>query len=390
MQNYTEIAANLSLQASLPLLLGNDKTALSNSSGSTFPTSNLQVGMFCYRTDQKKLYELTDLTPTWTLIIDISSGVAVCPQASTVLGWVPVQQGGGTGQGANKLYMGWDGVSKLLLQVDTTNYGSTWPISISGDAATLGGRAPGNASGGIPVSNGTANVNLNADMVDGFHAGNNAGQVPVSNGTVSTNLNADLLDGFHAASFVRTISGVAPDASGNVMMDLTTKADRDGSGNYTALGGSVTAYTAVIAGLTPKPGTCIVVNNGVGANTGAATLSVNGGGATAVQVWQAGALRGLNAGEFPAGVVALRYTGAAWVLLDDAIPVRYGNNGVVKSGDSLGLAGLHGGGYIDLAGTANGGIVGTGAQSARFVFDGFGRVTAAWTTNCNCNCNCCN
>ena len=58
------------------------------------------------------------------------------------LGFTPVQQGGGTGQATNKLYLGWSG-SNLRLQVDTTDFGSTWPINISGTAA-------GSASG-IPV-----------------------------------------------------------------------------------------------------------------------------------------------------------------------------------------------------------------------------------------------
>lgn len=52
----------------------------------------------------------------------------------TALGFTPVQQGGGTGQGANKVYIGWAS-SVLNLQVDATNFGSTWPIGISGTAA---------------------------------------------------------------------------------------------------------------------------------------------------------------------------------------------------------------------------------------------------------------
>ncbi len=38
------------------------------------------------------------------------------------------------------------------------------------DAGTLKGLSPGNASGNIPVSNGTVNINLNADKVDGLDA----------------------------------------------------------------------------------------------------------------------------------------------------------------------------------------------------------------------------
>tara|TARA_R110000868_G_C10960758_1_gene768472 strand:+ start:3550 stop:6012 length:2463 start_codon:yes stop_codon:yes gene_type:complete len=51
------------------------------------------------------------------------------------LGYTPVRQGGGTGQGSNTVYIGWLG-STLGVQIDATNYGATWPISINGNAAT--------------------------------------------------------------------------------------------------------------------------------------------------------------------------------------------------------------------------------------------------------------
>ena len=63
-------------------------------------------------------------------ITGITSG-----NVTTALGYTPVQQGGGTGQSTNKLYVGWSG-SNLLLQVDNNNFGNTWPISVSGNAAT--------------------------------------------------------------------------------------------------------------------------------------------------------------------------------------------------------------------------------------------------------------
>lgn len=49
-------------------------------------------------------------------------------QVSIPLGFTPVQQGGGTGQLSNKVYIGYDGTSNLNLQIDTANYASTWPI----------------------------------------------------------------------------------------------------------------------------------------------------------------------------------------------------------------------------------------------------------------------
>ena len=74
----------------------------------------------------------------------------------------------------------------------------------------------GNASGQIPVANGTVNVNLNADLHDGYHAGNASGQIPVANGTVNVNLNADLLDGYSAGN----ASGNIPVANGTLNANL--------------------------------------------------------------------------------------------------------------------------------------------------------------------------
>jgi hypothetical protein len=63
----------------------------------------------------------------------------------------------------------------------------------------------GCASGEIAKYNGSAwvcsadNGSANADTLDGYHAGNSSGEVPVSNGSVNTNLNADLVDGKHVS-----------------------------------------------------------------------------------------------------------------------------------------------------------------------------------------------
>ncbi|SUE95810.1 tail fiber protein H [Ectopseudomonas mendocina] len=51
------------------------------------------------------------------------------------LGFAPIQQGTGAGQGNNAVKMGWS-ASGLLLQVDSTDFANVWPISISKNAAT--------------------------------------------------------------------------------------------------------------------------------------------------------------------------------------------------------------------------------------------------------------
>ena len=68
MQSYQDIPDTTTLTASRSLLLNNILTALSQSSGTVFPTTNLVLGMPCYRSDLNKTYVLTNLTgPVWTL-----------------------------------------------------------------------------------------------------------------------------------------------------------------------------------------------------------------------------------------------------------------------------------------------------------------------------------
>lgn len=257
MQSYTEIQSSQSLQSSLSMLLNNDKTALSCSSGTAFPTANLQVGMLCYRTDQTKLYILTALTPTWKLLLDFSGadGAAQEGLASFFIRASGGSEGGelrlekpatGTTLSGNVVvdiaqdrirFFDSAGTNKGFYLDFTTGAATAmskiWHSENDGagsglDADTLDGMQSGNASGNIPISNGTLNTNLNADMVDGKHVGNATGQVPLSNTAVNTDLNADMLDGFHASSFVRTIQGVAPDASGNVSVDLASRVAKAG------------------------------------------------------------------------------------------------------------------------------------------------------------------
>jgi microcystin-dependent protein len=84
MQSYTEILDTTTITDSRSLLLNNDKTAMSCSSGTQFPTEDLQIGMLCYRTDSSKLYQLktTDPTATWVILMDLSLGwVEAVPKA---------------------------------------------------------------------------------------------------------------------------------------------------------------------------------------------------------------------------------------------------------------------------------------------------------------------
>jgi len=87
MQNYTEIPSSTTLSDSLSQILNNDKTALSLSSGTSFPTVNLQQGMPCFRTDEQKLYILTMVSPAaWKMVIDLSATVGKVANADLLDG----------------------------------------------------------------------------------------------------------------------------------------------------------------------------------------------------------------------------------------------------------------------------------------------------------------
>lgn len=72
MQEWPDIPETDTLVESRPDILTRDRTVKSNHSGTSFPTQDLEVGMTCYRTDQRKLFLLLDLAPNWKLIADLN------------------------------------------------------------------------------------------------------------------------------------------------------------------------------------------------------------------------------------------------------------------------------------------------------------------------------
>lgn len=63
--------------------------------------------------------------------------------------------------------------------------------------------------------------NQDADTVDGYHAGNASGNIPISNGTVNTNLNADKVDDFDASQTPAPNVIVPLDANGVLNLSAT-------------------------------------------------------------------------------------------------------------------------------------------------------------------------
>ena len=89
------------------------------------------------------------------------------------LGFTPVQQGGGAGQVPNKIYIGWRSSNRLGLQVDTTSFADTWPISVSGDAATVGGQSWSNIQSAINSGDSANATNISDRIIrdQASHAG---------------------------------------------------------------------------------------------------------------------------------------------------------------------------------------------------------------------------
>lgn len=138
-QNYTVIAPTQTLANSLQPLIDRDDAAASCFSGTAFPSTNLLLGMLCFRTDQLKLYQLTVVSPaSWVLIFDLSSGVAFAPNATAVA---------------------WSGVSGRPTTI--SGYGITDALNKTGDtasgkigfiAATAGGASVSIPHGVAPTS----------------------------------------------------------------------------------------------------------------------------------------------------------------------------------------------------------------------------------------------
>lgn len=163
-QSYTSITSTTTLANSLTPLVNRDDAAASCFSGTAFPSSNLLLGQFCYRTDQLKLYQLTNLTgPVWTLIYDLSSGVMVAPNASVVP---------------------WSGITGKPTTV--SGYGITDALKKTGDSATgkISFLASSASAASISVPHGVApSAPVNGDIwtaTDGLYARINGSTFSVS------------------------------------------------------------------------------------------------------------------------------------------------------------------------------------------------------------------
>lgn len=108
MQDFVEVKATDIAATGIMQIQENVKTAMSNSSGTAFPTANLYVGMHCYRTDQNKEYVCTAIsgnTGTWTLVRDYAYGATqtVSDADGNEIGTTYFKNAGGTVSGNVKV-----------------------------------------------------------------------------------------------------------------------------------------------------------------------------------------------------------------------------------------------------------------------------------------------
>lgn len=148
MQQFVSIGSGEKLTDSRQDIVNNDLTVMSCNSGTSFPTTNLQVGMFCLRTDLNQLFQLEDMTPTWALVFDLN-------KIATNQEYVDAQDA--TKVDASDVVT--SATAGKILRLDAN---AKFPANITGDAATVGGSAAGvgannvlrlDASGKVPTGN---------------------------------------------------------------------------------------------------------------------------------------------------------------------------------------------------------------------------------------------
>ena len=158
------------------------------------------------------------------------------------LGFTPVQQGGGTGQGTNKVYVGWLG-STLGLQIDSNNYSNVWPISISENAATATKLQTARTINGIAFD-GTANITIPTGGGGSVTSVTASSPLTVTNGTTTPAITLGVIP--PSLGGAGGLTGVLKASSGTVSVATAGTDYVIPSGSIT--GNAATATTAGTAG----------------------------------------------------------------------------------------------------------------------------------------------
>lgn len=178
-QSFPVITATTKLQDSLQPILDRDISARSNNSGTAFPTTDLELGMLCYRTDIGALYVLKQITPTVTwepLLQSTGAGNTYLPLAGgSMVGNINFTATGAerqlrfiTGAGNNITYLFGRPVDNVVGLYNAQNTTSVWEYTPASN--TFNVAANNFTKGGNTVwhaGNDGAGSGLDADLLDG-------------------------------------------------------------------------------------------------------------------------------------------------------------------------------------------------------------------------------
>lgn len=149
MQAFKEINGQDNIKNSRTTINDSIKTVMSNNSGTAFPTTNLQVGMKCYRTDLGKTYTLTNVAnKTWK-----EDNHATLADSANKLSGIPLSNGGDNVFGKIP-FVGEDGLLEIGKYIDFH--------SKNGDGKDYSTRITANDDGTISISGGV-NANLHGN-----------------------------------------------------------------------------------------------------------------------------------------------------------------------------------------------------------------------------------
>lgn len=269
-------------------------------------------------------------------------------------------------------------------------------------------------SWGELIAKASDKYDINVDRVDGFDAGNGSGQIPVSNGTVNTNLNADLLDGQHGSYYATASAVSSAQSTANSANTAAETANSNANGRVSKSGDTMTGQLTLPGGGSGSQAATVSQAQSLAntaesnatavANTKATpsdvALKLSKSGDTANEIYNNGWFRSNG----NVGWYSQTYGGGIW--MNDASWVRvYGSKGFLtdwhqfhSGGDiwtsSYGwlhnrfAAASHSIDVHQYSGVTGDGVAGGATPNALVQIASDNTVRIYRNTNCNCNCNC--